>query len=231
MAAKNKTGLPKQIFDYLGALQQNNNREWFEANKLTYQATLSIVENFANDLLAQLNTFDVIETPSGKASMFRIYRDVRFSKDKSPYKTHWSGRFKRATKFRRGGYYYHLEPGNTRLVGGFWNPNPDDLKKIRDDIAFDPAPLQAILKERTIITNFGSLQGEQLKMIPKGYERNHPAGDLLKYKQFLLAKQFTDEEVLDKGFVTAAARAFEQMKDFFDYMSSVLVADSNGELS
>ncbi|KAA2241323.1 DUF2461 domain-containing protein [Chitinophaga agrisoli] len=231
MAAKKQTGLPKQVFDYLEALKENNNREWFESNRLTYQGILSMVETFADELLAQMNTFDVIETPSGKASLFRIYRDVRFSKDKSPYKIHWAGRFKRATKFRRGGYYFELEPGNTILAGGFRNPNADDLKKIRDDIAFDPGPLQAILKDRKFVATFGALQGEQLKVVPRGYERDHPAGDLLKYKQFLLIRKFTDEEVLDKGFVIAAARTFQQMSGFFDYMSSVLVADSNGELS
>ena len=229
MTKKNGTGLPKKAFDFLGALKEHNNREWFEEHKPVYQEALGMVEAFADELLLQMNTHDVIETPSGKASMYRIYRDIRFSKDKTPYKTHWSGHFKRATKYRRGGYYYQLEPGATFMAGGFWNPNPEDLKRIREDIAFDPSPLNDILGDRKFKAAFGQLKGEQLKTVPKGFERDHPAGNLLKYKQFLLVRNFTDEEVLDKGFVLQASRTFQQMRSFLDYMSSVLVMDGNGE--
>ena len=98
-----------------------------------------------------------------KKSVHRIYRDIRFSKDKTPYKTNWSGNFKRATIYRRGGYYFHLEPGKSFIAGGFWAPNPQDLKRIRDEIAFDDKPLRKILKRKAFITTFGALQGEQVK--------------------------------------------------------------------
>ena len=86
---------------------------------------------FADALLTEMNKHDKIETPSGKESLFRIYKDVRFSKDKTPYNTHWNGAFKRATKKLRGGYYFNIKPGNSFLAGGFWNPEPKDLKRIR----------------------------------------------------------------------------------------------------
>ncbi|RZM27697.1 MAG: DUF2461 domain-containing protein, partial [Pedobacter sp.] len=152
--------------EFLKTLKANNNREWFAIHKDRYLAELELIEGFADELLNGLNTHDVIETLSGKKSLYRIYRDTRFSKDKIPYKTHWSGSFKRATKYRRGGYYFHVEPGNTFVAGGFWGPNPDDLKLIRESIAFDAEPLRAILKSPEFISSFGELRGDQLKTTP-----------------------------------------------------------------
>lgn len=224
MAVQLQTG-----FKFLKRLKENNNREWFNAHKTEFQAEQQFVETFAEELLGKLSKHDLIETPSGKKSLFRIYRDTRFSNDKTPYKTNWSGAFRRATKQRRGGYYFQLEPGNTFIAGGFWGPSPEDLKKIRDDIAFDPAPLRKILKSRSFISHFGALEGEQLKTTPKGFDAGHEGIDLLRYKQFLLIKRFTDKEALSDTFLKEADLTFQAMRPFFDYMSDVLSTDPNGE--
>ncbi len=216
-------------FQFLQKLKKNNNREWFNAHKAAYQVQLSLIEAVADALLAELNTHDQIETPSGKKSLFRIYRDTRFSADKSPYKAQWSGSFRRATKYRRGGYHFHIEPGNSFIAGGFWGPVPADLKRIREDIAFDAAPLRKILKSRSFISMFGTLQGEQLKNAPQGFDQQHEAIDLLRYKQFLLVRPFSDELVLSKKFIKEANLTFKAMRPFFNYMSEVLVTDGNGE--
>lgn len=218
----------KSGFLFLQKLKKNNHRDWFNENKPIYQKELELVEQFAEALLRELSMHDEIETPSGKKCLHRIYRDIRFSSDKTPYKTNWSGNFKRATKYRRGGYYFHLEPGNSYLAGGFWAPNPHDIKRIRDEIAFDAGPLRKILKSKTFVSTFGDLQGEQLKTAPKGFEAGHEAIDLLRYKQFLLIRRFTDEEVLSEGFLKEAATTFRNMRPFFDYMSEVLTTDTNG---
>ena len=105
-------------FKFLKDLKKNNNRDWFTENKKRYQNEHEEIISFADALLTKMNEHDVIETPSGKKSLFRIYRDVRFSKDKSPYKTHWAGGFKRATAARRGGYYFHIQPGDQSFIGG-----------------------------------------------------------------------------------------------------------------
>jgi len=215
-------------FNFLKTLKKNNNREWFNANKAVYQKELELVEVFAEALLQELNKHDVIETLSGKKSLHRIYRDIRFSNDKTPYKTNWSGNFKRATKYRRGGYYFHFEPGNSYIAGGFWGPNAQDLKRIRDDIAFDATPMRKILKSRTFITTFGTLKGEQLKTAPKGFDAAHEAIDLIRYKQFLLIRKFPDEDVLSKHFLKEASQTFKNMRPFFDYMSEVLTTNANG---
>ncbi|WP_316825605.1 DUF2461 domain-containing protein [Pedobacter miscanthi] len=214
---------------FLEQLKKNNNREWFNERKTEFLAEQANIEDFASALLTELNLHDVIETLSGKKSLYRIYRDTRFSTDKTPYKTHWSGSFKRAGKSRRGGYYFHIEKGNTFVGGGFWGPSPADLKLIRDDIAFDAQPLRDILNDKNFIASFGNLTGEQLKTTPKGFDAGHPDIDLLRFKQFLLIKRFNDETILSDNFVQQLAQAFKDMRPFFDYMSSVLSSDANGE--
>ncbi|WP_121809737.1 DUF2461 domain-containing protein [Mucilaginibacter kameinonensis] len=221
--------LPASVFDFMRQLKQNNNREWFAQNKEAYQLQLEYVETFTEGLLNLVNTHDVIETPTAKKALHRIYRDIRFSKDKTPFKSNWSGGFKRAGKHRRGGYYFHLEPGNTFIGGGFWAPNTPDLKRIRDDIAFDPSPLKQIINSKEFKTVFGVLEGEQLKTTPKGYAADDDAIELLRYKQFLVRRRFTDAEALSPDFVKQASDTFKSMRPFFDYMSDVLTANLNGE--
>lgn len=220
--------IPQSSFDFLNALKLNNNREWFNLHKAEFEKEQGHLQVFAEALLQQMNMHDLIETVSGKKSLYRIYRDTRFSTDKTPYKIHWSGSFKRATKYCRGGYYFHIEPGNSFVGGGFWGPNPQDLKLIREDIAFDAAPLRAILNDPTFISTFETLEGEQLKTTPKGFDAAHEAIDLLRYKQFILRKRFTDAEVLDPHFVDQVNQTFKNMRPFLDYMSEVLSTDVNG---
>lgn len=220
--------IPASAFDFLSALKQNNNRDWFQSNKKIFEQEQEHIVSFAEALLEMLRSQDELETPSGKKSLHRIYRDTRFGHDKTPYKTNWSGSFRRATRYRRGGYYFHIEPGNSFIAGGFWGPVAEDLRRIREDIAFDAAPLRKIIGSRSFVATFGSLQGEQLKTAPKGFDAQHEAIELLRYKQFLLIRPFSDEEVLNADFVKEAARTYKEMRPFFDYMSAVLTTDANG---
>jgi uncharacterized protein (TIGR02453 family) len=216
-------------FDFLKTLKDNNNRDWFNTHKDEYTDQLYQIETFANGLLKSLNTHDVIETPSGKKSLQRIYRDTRFSKEKIPYKTHWGGSFTRAGKQRRGGYYYRIAPGgNSFIAGGFQAPNASDLKRIREEISSDPQPLREILGSKPFIETFEVLHGAQLKTSPKGFDAGDEAIDLLRYKQFLLIKRFSDAEVLDASYLQMADRTWRNMRPFFDYMSEILTTDSNG---
>jgi uncharacterized protein (DUF2461 family) len=199
------TKIPASVFDFLKDIKENNNREWFAENKTRYQKQHEFAVSFADSLINKMQTVDSIETPSGKKSIFRIYKDVRFSKDKSPYKINIGG-------------------------GGFWNPNPDDLKHIREQIASDPQPLRDILASTEFIHHFRELQGEKLKSAPKGFDKNHPAIDLLNFKQFLLMKTFTDEEVMSEHYLETLFETFKAMRPFFDYMSEILTTDLNGEV-
>ena len=214
--------------EFLKLIKKNNNRDWFNANKDRYLKEHENIVAFADALLFEMNKHDVIENPSGKKSLHRIYRDTRFSKEKTPYKTNWSGGFQRATKSRRGGYYFHIEAGNTFVAGGFWGPDPKDLKRIRDEFAYDAAALRKILKSKRFVDVFGTLKGEQIKTSPKGYDASNPNIDLLRYKQYIVVKKFTDKEVLSDDFVKKMNEAFKSMRPFFDYMTDVLTTDVNG---
>lgn len=225
---KKEPKIPQSSLDFLTQLKKNNNRDWFNAHKEKFQQEQDFIAAFAEGLLQELNLHDEIETPSGKASLYRIYRDTRFSANKTPYKTNWSAGFRRATKMRRGSYYLQIEPGNSFVGGGFWGPVPQDLKRIREDIAFDAAPLRKILNNATFKATFGALQGEQVKTAPKGFDAGHEAIDLLRYKQFLLVRKFTDQEVLSESFAREVGKTFKAMRPFFNYMSEVLTTDTNG---
>jgi uncharacterized protein (TIGR02453 family) len=221
--------IPPTAFDFLKKLARNNNRDWFNKNKDRYLLELDQLINFADALLGEMNKHDKIENESGKKVLFRIYRDVRFSKDKKPYKNHFSGVLKRATKARRGSYYFHIEPGNCFAAGGFWGPEPADLKRIRDEFSHDPEPFRKILKSKNFVKYFGKLEGEQIKTTPKGFSADDPAIDLIRFKQFELIRYFKDSEVLKPGFLKELNETFRQMRPFLDYMSEVLTTDVNGE--
>ena len=220
--------IEKGSLDFLKKLSKNNNREWFNEHKDSYTVALGNITGFATALLSEMNKHDNIETASGKQSMHRIYKDVRFSKDKTPYNTHWSGSFKRATKKLRGGYYFHIQPGNSFFAGGFWGPETNDMKRIRQDIDSNYKDWTKLLTGKTIVNTFGKMIGEQLSSSPGGYAKDHPAIDLLRYKQFLLKHNFTDEEVCSPDFVKNANDVFKKMRPFLNFMSEILTTDENG---
>lgn len=213
---------------FLKKLKNNNNRDWFAKNKNLYLKEHENMIAFADAILAEMQKHDHIETPSGKKSLHRIYRDVRFSKDKSPYHNNWSGGFRRATKLRRGGYYFHIEPGNSFVAGGFFGPEPKDLDRIRQDIALNHADWKKILSNKKIKTLFGELKGEKLKTAPRGFEKDNPGVEYLKHKQFILEHYFTDKEVLSPNFAKEVSNTFKAMRPWLDYMSEVLTTDANG---
>ena len=214
--------------EFIRDLSKNNDRDWFNAHKDRYELAHDNMIAFADFLLDEMNKHDKIETPSGKKSLYRIYRDSRFSKDKTPYKKNFSGGFRRATSKLRGGYYFHIEPGNNYAAGGFFGPNPDDLKRIREDIDRNYTDWNKLLKSKTFIKTFGKLRGQQVLSAPRGYSKDHPAIDLLRYKQFILKHTFSDKEVKSPGFVKQLNQTFRDMRPFFDYMSEVLTTDLNG---
>ncbi len=160
--------------------------------------------------------------------MYRIYKDVRFSKDKTPYSTYWGGGFRRATKQLRGGYYFHIEPGNTYLAGGFFAPSTDYLQRIRQDIDLNYDEWREMLSQKTLVNTFGKLNGSQLTSAPRGYAKDHPAIDLLRYKQFYLKHKFTDKDICSPDFVKKVNDGFKKLRPFFNYMSEVLTTDANG---
>lgn len=225
------SAISKENFKFLKDLKKNCDRDWFQENKDRYTQAHENTAEFAEELLEMMRKVDNIENASGKKSLMRIYRDVRFSKDKSPYKTHWGGFYKRATQQLRGTYYFHIEPGNSFVGGGFWKPESSDMKLIRDAMIVDEKEIRKILAAKSFKDHFGpqGLHGEELKNVPRGYDKESSAADLLKLKQFLLRQDFTDEEVLSPDFAQKVQKGFLAMKPFFDWMSYALTHDGNGE--
>lgn len=213
------------LFPYLKALTKNNNREWFTKHKSRFAELQEESKLLLSEIQAGLSKTDVID----ETHLYRIYRDIRFSKDKTPYKTYISMHLGRAGVMRRGGYYLQLEPGHSFLAGGFWAPEPKDLKRIRDEFAMDDAPIRKILNQKSFRENFGTLQGDELKTAPAGYDRDHPAIDLIRKKQFIVTHNFKDDEVLSKDFSSKVVKTFEILRPFLDYMSEVLTTNINGE--
>jgi uncharacterized protein (TIGR02453 family) len=217
--------LQYSIFQFLRQLKENNNREWFATNKKAFQVEEQLAKAFFMAVYVDLEKIDNLD----KMQVFRIYRDVRFSKDKSPYKNHFSVGFNRSKPLLRGGMYLHIEDNASFVGGGFWEPNAPDLFRIRKEIEVDASELRAIISEENFQKYFKTLQGEELKTAPKGFDKTHPAIDLLRKKQFLLTRRFSNDQVLSANFKDEVIASFKAMRPFFDYMSDVLNTDLNGE--
>ena len=217
----------KSTFKYLQALEVNNNRDWFAAEKETYlKAQQNAKEVFA-DIHLKLQKQDEIE----KSKMMRIYRDVRFSKDKTPYKVHFANSYARLGKDLRGGYFLRIRPGASFLAGGFWEPSKEDLFRIRKEIELDASEIKEVLKEKNFKKYFGGKfeSFSELKTAPRGFDKEHLDVALLRKKGFIASRSFTDEEVLAPNFSEEVAKSFKAMRPFFNLFSDILTTNLNGE--
>jgi uncharacterized protein (TIGR02453 family) len=196
---------------------------------MQYELAKENAEDFVNALIVKMNQHDDIETSSAKKSLYRIYNDVRFSQDKSPYNPRFAGYLKRRKPTLRGGYYFWIRPEGSRLGCGFTYPSSMDLQRIRQDIDLNYEDWYKLLKSKNIVRNFGAMQGEQVKTTPRGFQKDHPAIELLRFKQFWFEKHFTDREVLASDFLHNVNNTFKAIRPFFNYMSDVLSTNANGE--
>ena len=217
--------ISKTELDFLSELAENNNREWFNDNKNRFDKHHNIIKSFFGNIHLELGSHDNIE----KMQIHRIYRDIRFSKDKTPYKNNFSVSYDRAKPYLRGGYYLHVQPGASFIGGGFWEPNAEDLKRIRKEFELDDSTIRSIVAEDNFIKYFGTLQGSELKTAPKDFDKEHHAIDLIRKKQYLVYRRFSDKEVLSENFRREVLDTFQAMRPFFDYMSDVLGTNLNGE--
>ena len=218
------TSISKTTLDFLQELKVNNNRDWFNEHKPAFQIEQKKVKDFYTALMEELKKHDDIES----LKIFRIYRDVRFSKDKTPYKPHFAGNFVRGTKRLRGGYYLRIRPEESFLAGGFWEPNKEDLLRIRKEFETDTTEIRKIINNKTFVKHFGKLKGDALKTAPRGFDKEHPDMDLIRMKQFIVTREFTDEEVLSPNFLQEIDASYKAMRPYFDYMSELLTTDLNG---
>ena len=224
-----KNQINKTTLQFLKDLSTHNNRDWFNQKKEIYLQSQQNVCNFADDVIIKMSKHDQLENESGKKSLFRIYNDIRFSKDKTPYNPRFAFSLSRATKHNRGGYYVHIKPRNNFLACGFFAPNPDDLKRIRLDIERNYKVWNKFLKSKNIKNNFGELKGDKVVTAPRGFSADHAAIELLRYKQFILRHDFTDSQILSPTLSDEVNQIFKSVRPFFNYLSEVLTTNLNGE--
>ena len=217
--------ISKDVIQFLKELKANNNREWFADNKKRFREVEAMAKGFYASIKDELNTHDEIE----KLKMFRIYRDVRFSKDKTPYQPHFAGSFARAGAQRRGGYYLRIRPSESFIAVGFWQPNPKDLLRIRKEFETDASRVREIISENNFSKVWGDLQGDEVKTAPKGFNKEDPNIDLIRKKAFVFVRNFTDAEVVAGDFLNVVDDSYKAIRPFFDYMSEVLTTNLNGE--
>ncbi len=220
-----KPKLTAEVLPFLRRLKKNNNREWFAAHKKEFKDIETKVKMFYHHLMEALNTHDEIE----KLKMFRIYRDVRFSHDKTPYQPHFAGSFSRSGAKLRGGYYLRIRPGESFMAVGFWQPEKEDLLRIRKELELDSHEFRSVINVKPFKTAWGGLQGEELKTAPKGFDKGDPNIDLIRKKAFVFRHEFTDSEVMGPNFFNEVSQRFITVRPFFDLMGGILTTNLDGE--
>jgi len=212
--------------DFLKKLKINNNREWFDSNKTEYLASKEIFEEFVSELIKGINKFDkkVSLDLKPKDCTFRIYKDVRFSKDKTPYKNNMSASINPGGKKSNiPGYYFHLEPDACFLAGGVYMPMPDVLKAIRQEIDYNPLPLINVLKSASFKKEFNGLDEEdKLKNPPKGFNKDHAHSEILKNRHFIVSQKFENKVILKKDGLSKTLNSFKAMYPFLDYLRKAI---------
>lgn len=207
--------------DFLKELALNNDRDWFNNNKPTYEKAKNIVEDFVQSLIFELSVFDKsLHGLEAKKTMFRIYRDVRFSKNRLPYKTNMGSYISpEGKKSEKASYYLHLEPGSSFLAGGSYRPQSDNLKKIRQEILYNTQEYKDLLDSKPIKMYFDGVRGEKLKRPPIGFPADFPDIELLKNKDFILVHEINDDMVLSNDFLSYTVKVFKALKPFNDFLN------------
>lgn len=215
--------IKKSTFEFLNILKDNNNREWFIKNRSLYSEAKDNFESFVQGIINKVIDFEpIMKGLEVKSCIYRINRDIRFSNDKSPYKTHFGafivrGGKKNGDKF--AGYYIHIEPGKSLIAGGAYMPPTPWLSAIREIINEEPVKLVKIINTKDFIKYFGKIEGEKLKKAPKGYHTDHPNIDLLRFKSYLVVNEVTDEFVLSEKYFDHVLNVIKAMKPFNDFLN------------
>jgi uncharacterized protein (TIGR02453 family) len=212
------------VIDFLHELKQNNNREWFNENKSQYEAARKEMENFVDHLIGNIRSFDPgIGDLTAKQTLFRIYRDIRFSKDKTPYKTYFGSYMAPGgRKSEKAGYYIHLSPDECFVGGGSHLPVGENLKKVRSEIYYNLKEFEQIINKSDFKKAFGELKGERLSRPPQGFPKDFKGIELLKLKDFTVFQRFDEKEVIKEDFDKKILDLFKKMKPFNEFLNRAL---------
>ena len=225
--------LSVQTLDFLRDLVQNNNREWFQANRARYDAAKSEFEGFVGRLLQGIEAFQPLPNTSVKDCIFRINRDIRFSKDKAPYKKNLAAAVGPGGRHSgRIDYYFHLQPdGETFLGAGMWQPTPTQLAKFRQEIDYNVDELKAIIEAPEFKAYFPEISGESMKTSPKGYSADHPEIDFLRRKELFFLHRYSDKDVLKPDFADEVVKGARLIKPYCDYLNYLFYEEKDESVS
>ena len=218
----------KPVLDFLSQLDDNNDRQWFEQNRVAYQTAKAQFESLVDRVIAALQAIEDLGDITAKDCVMRIHRDVRFSKDKSPYRTNMAAAIAAGgKKSPRMPYYLHIAPHNQSfLAGGLYMPTSEQLTRFRAIIDHDAKSFKALLKRQTFKQLFGELSGEKLKTAPQGYTRDHKEIELLRLKQVVATHPLSDEAVLAVTLPAQIVETFTGLKPLLDYLNDRVVTIS-----
>lgn len=219
--------ITKEALQFLEDLVANNSTEWMHANKKRYENYKKDYHQYIASVLAEMKPLDkTLETLEVKNCTFRINRDIRFSKDKSPYKTNMGIWFTQNKNNKNSpGYYIHFEKGNSFIAGGVWCPEPDQLKKIRKEIEYFHDDLEKIVNDKTFKKEFNKITHDDtnsLKNAPKGFDPNHPAIEFLKLKSFTASQKVDDTIFTQPDFSVKIAKKLIALKPMNDFLKRAL---------
>ncbi len=214
--------MQSSTLQFLRNLEKNNNRDWFNENKTLYQEAQQDVISFVEKLIEEMADFDEeMGKLEAKKSVFRIYRDTRFSKDKTPYKTNFGAGLGMGKGNKVSGYYLHIEPGKSFLAGGVYKPEPSVLKTIRQEISAFGDEFKAILEQDEFRNYFRGLSVEdKLKKVPQGFEKDDKMAEYLKLKHFIVTHPVSDEQLLSENAVKEFTKIFKAMKPLNDFLQT-----------
>jgi uncharacterized protein (TIGR02453 family) len=216
-----KKRLAKSTLDFIQDLQENNQRDWFQENKVRYEAAKDDFLEFMQSVIDGASKFEpALEGQVAKDTMFRIYRDVRFSSNKSPYKDHLCAYLAEGgRKTINPGYYLHINPNNQSfMASGLWMPPPAELKAVRQEIDYNFDELKSIVEKPGFQKNFASIEGDKLKTNPKGYDSENPAINLLRHKSWNVVQKLPDDLLLSDKFYDTVIELIKTVKPFIDFL-------------
>ena len=227
--SKSKT-IMKNILSFLEDLARNNNRDWFQDNKKTYQVALDTFREFIGTILTGISKTDPsVGNLEAKDTIFRIYKDVRFSKDKTPYKTHFGGWMaKGGRKSTDAGYYFHLEPGNTFMAAGVWMPPKEQLTLIRQEIMYNPSEFFKVINDPVISKAYerGGKE-DMLKKGPAGFPKDFEFMEEIKYKHYIFSKYYDNKDVIKSGFAEKVTQDYQGLYPLVDYLNHAMSFTGN----
>ena len=214
--------ISKETFQFLNLLKTNNNKPWFEKNRMVYEKAKAEYLGFIVELLKGIHKIEAIPEKEPAKYIQRIYRDIRFSKDKTPYKSHFSSIIDRGPEPHFCPVYLHIQPGKSMIGGGIWDPSSDTLKKIRQEIDYNSMGLKKIIHSKSFLQYFGKISGNKLARQPKGYEADNPNIEFLKFKQLYVQRAFDDDLVLSKNLIPEILKTYKAALPFCRFFDTAM---------